>query len=154
MRDISKDLKTPSKTLVKTIRRTLHRNGLRKTPGQPGWRLFKLEVSPLIIWDDRWGDSLAAEILLMLGERSKRQTTRRTSSHSETQWWEHYDVGIIQCVWNWESHQGGSNHEERRMCEILKENLKQSAVKLFGSLFCLPTRQRPKYHTSLLEKNL
>lgn len=32
--------------------------------------------------------------------------------HSEMWWWKRYTVGTLQCIWNWESHQGRRNQEE------------------------------------------
>lgn len=69
--------------------------------------------------------------------------------YSETRWW-WYAVGW---VWNWESHEDGRNHKERRIREDFERKPQASSSKTgSGSSLCLLWRQWAKY-TSLLVKD-
>lgn len=56
--------------------------------------------------------SLVVEVLFIFGERKKEY-----HPHNETWWWDYYAVGMLQPIWNRESHTGGGNHEEKKTCK-------------------------------------
>lgn len=83
-----------------------------------------------VLWPQRW----------------KEEVYNPHRTHSETLWCKYYAKRMLQCIWNWESHQGGRN-KKGWYVKIWTENLKQSAAKRgLGDRFVF-WRNDPK-HTS------
>lgn len=116
----------------KAVTRTLHRNELRGYRPRKTLQNRHLQARlkyteenlekhyaywKRILWSEQTKLELCChgDTLYVWTEKWEAYNLKNTVPHNETRWWEYNAVGMLQCVRNWETCQGGRNHKERRI---------------------------------------
>lgn len=129
VRDVSKDPRTTAKTLVndlatsaivvskKTITRALHRNGLQGCRPRKNPLLKKRHLQARLKYaQDNLEKEYAYWKYVLWSDETKLELFGHRNTAYVPWWWEYYGLWMLQCIWNWKSCQGGSNHERRKIC--------------------------------------